>query len=305
MTHVVLARDFAARFVRNVTFSLRVLFPRARPAIHFALLTLAFAQPSAPAASDPAGSPRPPLPTHGLCAHRGASGTHPENTLPALAEAVRLGVPMIELDLALTRDGEFVLMHDATVDRTTNGRGRVRDLDLAAIRQLDAGAWKDARFSGTRVPTFAEALAVLPRTIWINLDLKADSRWGPHTADVGRRVAEIIVAAGRQHQAFLSARADTAAAARAAVPEILICSMDRTRDPTHYVRDAIARRVDFIQLRDCATDPRFPDWIAALRGAGVRINYFPVRNGAEAARLFAAGVDFALIDDPAAALAGR
>ena len=81
--------------------------------------------------------------------------------------------------------------------------------------------------------------------------------------------------------------------------------MDRTRDPADYVRDAIARRVDFIQLRDCAADPRFPDWITALRGAGVRINYFPVRDGAEATRLFAAGVEFALVDDPAAALAGR
>lgn len=253
----------------------------------------------------PADASLPRMPARGLCAHRGASGTHPENTLPALEEAVRLGVPMIELDLALTRDGELVLMHDATVDRTTNGRGRVRDLDLAAIRQLDAGAWKHARFAGTRVPTFAEALAVLPRHVWLNLDLKADSRWGPHTADVGRRVAAILVAAGRQHQAFLAARADTAAAARAAAPDILICSMDRTRDPAEYVRDAIARRVAFIQLRDCAADPRFPGWIAALRGAGVRINYFPVRNGAEAARLFAAGVEFALVDDPTSALAGR
>jgi glycerophosphoryl diester phosphodiesterase len=239
------------------------------------------------------------LPERGLCAHRGASGTHPENTLPALTEAVRLGVPMVEFDLALTRDGELVLMHDATVNRTTNGRGRVLDLDLAAIRQLDAGAWKHPRFAGTRVPTFAEALAVLPRHLWLNIDLKADSRWGLHTAEVGRRVAELLARDGRLAQAFLAARADTAAAARQAVPGIKICSMDRQADTAAYVADAVRRRVDFIQLRDCASDPRFPTWVGELKAAGIRINYFFAR---DATRLFAAGVNFALIDDPASAV---
>jgi glycerophosphoryl diester phosphodiesterase len=241
-------------------------------------------------------SASPALPLRGLCAHRGAAGTHPENTLPALQEAVRLGAPMIELDLALTRDGELVLMHDATVDRTTNGRGRVLDLDLPALKQLDAGAWKHPRFAGTRIPTFAEALAVLPRNIWLNLDLKADTRWGPHPADVGRRVAAIVAAANRQHQAILAARADAAAAARRAVPGILICSMDRKPDPADYVNDAIARRVDFIQLRGGAADPRFPGWLAALKSAGIRINYFYSNDPTEVARLFAAGVDFVLVD---------
>lgn len=242
------------------------------------------------------GADTPTLPTHGLCAHRGAAGTYPENTIPALEAAVRLGAQMIEFDLALTRDGELVLMHDVTVNRTTNGTGRVLDLDLATLRQLDAGAWKHARFAGTRIPTFAEALAILPRNVWLNVDLKADARWGPRTADVGRRVAEMIVAAGRQHQTVLAARADTAAAALKAAPDILICSMDRKPDSADYVQDAIARRVAFIQLRDCATDPRFPTWIAALKSAGIIINYFYSNEPAEVARLLAAGVDFVLVD---------
>lgn len=237
------------------------------------------------------------LPSQGLCAHRGVNATFPENTLPALIAAVRLGAPMIEFDLALTRDGELVLMHDTTVNRTTNGRGKVLDLDLAEIRKLDAGTWKDARFAGTRVPTFAEALAVLPRHVWLNIDLKADARWGPHTADIGRRVAEIILADGRQHQALLAARADTAAMARRTAPGILICNMDRKPDPAAYVADAIAQRADFIQLRDCATDPRFPTWITALKAAGVRTNYFYANDPLEVTRLFAAGVDFVLVDD--------
>jgi glycerophosphoryl diester phosphodiesterase len=246
----------------------------------------------------------PMLPAQGLCAHRGAAGTYPENTLPALEAAVRLGAQMIEFDLALTRDGELVLMHDITVNRTTNGTGRVLDLDLATLRQLDAGSWKHARFAGTRIPTFAEALAVLPRNVWLNVDLKADARWGSHAAEVGRRVAETIVAAGRQHQTLLAARTDIAAAALKAAPSILICSMDRKPDPGDYVQDAIARRVAFIQLRDCASDPRFPTWIAALKSAGITINYFYSNEPGEVARLLAAGVDFVLVDHLEAVIAG-
>src|SRR5689334_8526448 len=103
------------------------------------------------------------MPVRGLCAHRGAMSTHPENTIPALEEAVRLGAHMIEFDIQLTKDGALVLMHDATVNRTTsNGLGRVSDLTLAEIKGLDAGSKFDARFAGTHIPTFEEALAVFP-----------------------------------------------------------------------------------------------------------------------------------------------
>jgi glycerophosphoryl diester phosphodiesterase len=89
----------------------------------------------------------------------------------------------------------------------------------------------------------------------------------------------------------------------AAMPGIMICSMDRAKDPAAYVADAIARRVDFIQLRDCARDARFPNWISALRADGIRINYFYAKDSAETARLFAAGVDFVLVNDLASCTA--
>lgn len=115
------------------------------------------------------------LPSRGICAHRGGGGT--ENTLVALQEAVRLGAHMVEFDIAITRDGTLVLMHDTTVNRTTDGTGKVIDLTLAELKRLDAGVKTDARFAGTRVPTLVEALAVLPRNIWINVDFKADARF--------------------------------------------------------------------------------------------------------------------------------
>ena len=86
-------------------------------------------------------------------AHRGASGLFPENTLLAFREALACGTDMLELDVQLARDGELVVMHDQTLDRTTNGTGRLADHTLAELRQLDAGR-------GERIPTLAEVLAL-------------------------------------------------------------------------------------------------------------------------------------------------
>lgn len=239
----------------------------------------------------------PVLPAGGICAHRGGGALFPENTVPALREAVRRGAQMVEFDLALTKDGELVLMHDRTVDRTTNGKGKVSDLTLAELRQLDAGAKLHPRFAGTRVPTLAEALAVLPRDLWLNFDIKSDGRFGGKDDAVARRVAELVIAESRRHQSVLAVRTEGAAVLRREFPGVLICSMDRRPDPADYVREAIAQKADFIQLRDCATDPRLAGWLKALRAAGVRINYFYTNNPAEAARFRGLGVDFVLVDD--------
>src|SRR5215475_6599931 len=93
-----------------------------------------------------------------VIAHRGASGTCPENTLAAFRRAQELGAHMIELDVQLTRDGEVVVMHDWTLARTTDGRGRVASRTLAELRQLDAGSWFDPGYAREPVPTLREVL---------------------------------------------------------------------------------------------------------------------------------------------------
>lgn len=231
-----------------------------------------------------------PLPSGGVAAHRGASGTHPENTLPALVEAVRLGVAMIEIDVQLTADGVLVLMHDDTVDRTTDGTGRTTELSAAAVAALDAGAWKAPEFAGVRVPTLAEALAVLPRDRWLNVHIKG----GPAAA---RASALVLAAEGRLDHTFIAGLHAECDGARAVVPGIMTCNLQRRPDPADYVRETIVRGDTFIQLRGHFDDPRFGAWIAVLRAAGVRINYYGTNDPAEFARLRAAGVAFPLVDD--------
>ena len=109
-----------------------------------------------------------------VAAHRGWSAKYPENTMAAFRAAAELGVDQIETDIRITADGELVLIHDATVDRTTNGSGLVREKTLAELRALDAGSWKGEEFTGLQIPTlkeFMDYMATLP-DMTIDFELK-------------------------------------------------------------------------------------------------------------------------------------
>lgn len=95
-----------------------------------------------------------------IVAHRGLLRHAPENTLANFRACVDLGIGF-EFDVARTADGHLVCIHDETVDRTTNGKGRVSEMTLAELRKLDAGAWFDARFAGQKIPTVDEVLALI------------------------------------------------------------------------------------------------------------------------------------------------
>ncbi|MFZ5916905.1 MAG: glycerophosphodiester phosphodiesterase [Chloroflexota bacterium] len=114
-----------------------------------------------------AGRPRPLV-----MAHRGASGYAPENTLAAFRLALQQGTDLLETDLRFTRDGHLVCIHDATVDRTTDGHGPVSDMTLAEIRTLDAGSWFGDGFAGEWIPTLQELLAIIPEGVGLGLELK-------------------------------------------------------------------------------------------------------------------------------------
>ncbi|VTR91272.1 glycerophosphoryl diester phosphodiesterase : Glycerophosphoryl diester phosphodiesterase OS=Singulisphaera acidiphila (strain ATCC BAA-1392 / DSM 18658 / VKM B-2454 / MOB10) GN=Sinac_4751 PE=4 SV=1: GDPD: GDPD [Gemmata massiliana] len=107
-----------------------------------------------------------------VACHRGANRYAPENTLAAIKTAVALGADFVEIDIRTTKDGKFVLMHDSTVNRTTNGTGKVSDLTLEEVQKLDAGSWFGKPFAGTRVPTLAEGLAALGNKTGVYLDAK-------------------------------------------------------------------------------------------------------------------------------------
>jgi len=121
-----------------------------------------------------------------VIAHRGASGHAPENTMAAFERAADLGVVFIETDLHLTRDARFVAIHDGTLERTTNGRGKVSDFTLAELRRLDNGLWYDRQYMGQRIPTLEDILDFgRKRDVVFYLEVKYEAAWGMHHALVG------------------------------------------------------------------------------------------------------------------------
>jgi glycerophosphoryl diester phosphodiesterase len=119
-------------------------------------------------------------------AHRGASGHAPENTLAAFRRAVSMGATFIETDLQLSRDARFVAIHDDTVNRTTNGQGKVHDLTLADLRKLDAGSWFGSEYAGERIPTLEELLDFSKKhDVVFYLELKPSGSWGGEHALIG------------------------------------------------------------------------------------------------------------------------
>lgn len=108
-----------------------------------------------------------------VVAHRGFSGKAPENTIAAFTQALDAGVSMIELDVQMSKDGRIVVIHDNTVDRTTNGKGDVSAHTLEELKQLDAGGWFDIKYTGERIPTLEEALELISSKAWINIEIKS------------------------------------------------------------------------------------------------------------------------------------
>jgi glycerophosphoryl diester phosphodiesterase len=105
-------------------------------------------------------------------AHRGAKNYAPENTLASFQKALEMGAQALELDITLTKDDEVVVIHDDTVDRTTDGKGAVNDLELAEIKKLDAGSWFSNGYLGERIPTLKEVLDLVQGKALINIEIK-------------------------------------------------------------------------------------------------------------------------------------
>ncbi|RFU63518.1 glycerophosphodiester phosphodiesterase [Peribacillus glennii] len=108
-------------------------------------------------------------------AHRGAAGHCPENTMSAFKKAVELGVDFIEIDVQLSRDGRLVVIHDTTLERTTDGSGNVRDHDFCDLRKLDAGSWFHSDFKDEKIPAFEELLEQILPHAGILIELKHPS----------------------------------------------------------------------------------------------------------------------------------
>lgn len=138
-----------------------------------------------------------------LCvAHRGFSGKAPENTLTAIRMAIDLPyVHWMEIDVQLSKDGVPVVIHDFTLDRTTNGHGKVKDMNWELLRRLDAGSWKGRSFRGERIPSLEEVLSLASGRLHLNIELKTSGNMYP---DLEKTVMELISSKGMREDVILT-----------------------------------------------------------------------------------------------------
>jgi glycerophosphoryl diester phosphodiesterase len=229
-------------------------------------------------------------------AHRGASGHAPENTLAAFQRAAKMGAQFIETDLRLTADGHIVALHDATVNRTTNGRGRISRMSLAQVRTLNASAHFAGRnklqsFAGERIPTLEDVLD-FGRTAGIGCYLELKSR-------AGRGLEERVVRALRAAKLVLpvvviSFHAASLRAIRELNPRVTTGFLVEKSGTRAVQRTLEIGARQLLPRADRAT----PALLAAAREAGLDVVVWTVNETSEMRRLIAAGVDGIITNYP-------
>jgi glycerophosphoryl diester phosphodiesterase len=225
-----------------------------------------------------------------LIGHRGYPAKFPENTLAAFEGAIQAGCNMIELDVTLTRDRKVVVIHDDTLDRTTTGKGPVRDHALQDIKALDAGSWFDARFAAERVPQLSEVLQLTAGRCLLNIEIKESAFEADYPADaIEHQVVELVKTSGAMDRVIISSfekRILQRIAAMAAPPALAFIS-------THGADGSLLEML--LAIKAFSWHPWFRalnrDQVDALHAAGMKIFPWTINTREEAERILALGVD--------------
>jgi glycerophosphoryl diester phosphodiesterase len=231
-----------------------------------------------------------------IFAHRGSSAHAPENTIAAFELAVRQEAEAIELDTKLTKDGEVVVIHDLTVDRTTDGTGRVADLTLSALRELDAGSHFDVAFKGEPIPTLEEVLETIGKRAFTNIEL---TNYDIPSAPLPEKVAAIVHRFGMtNHTLFSSFHPMILRRIQRLMPKVPVGFLARPGLHGYLARSWLGRwmipyQALHLELRDL--DGRF---VQRAHLSGYKVNIYTVNREEEMRRLYSIGVDGIITDDP-------
>ena len=211
--------------------------------------------------------------------------------MAAFERAVQLGAGFIETDLHLTRDARFVAIHDATLERTTNGRGSVRDFTLAELRRLDAGKWFDRDYMGQRIPTLEEILEFARKNdVIFYLEVKYDAAWGMHHS----LMAELQKAENAARTIVISFDQSTLAALRRVDASIMMGFL-ADEPGTDYVKDTLELGARQLCPHTSLVNQEL---IERAHGADLQVATWTVDEVEEMRRVIAAGVDGIMTNFP-------
>lgn len=242
------------------------------------------------------------LPQPIIFAHRGASAYAPENTLAAFELAMEQHADAIELDVKLSSDGQVVVIHDTTVDRTTGSRGRVKELSLANLKALDAGSFFSGNYSGEKIPTLAEVFEAFGMRTFINVEL---TNYNTPRDGLVEAVCSLVQKFGLQERVmFSSFFASNLTKARALLPGV-----PRGLLAFNGLLGAWARSFGFAFGRFQALHPNIkdvtPEQVQRVHRLKRRIHVWTVNAADDMRRLFRRNVDGIFTDDPQLAVQVR
>ena len=221
-------------------------------------------------------------------AHRGASGHAPENTLASFQMALEIGVDGVEMDARLTADGHVVVMHDETLDRTTDMEGRVDELTLSEIKRADAGG-------GERVPTLQEALSMIPSGVLAVVEIKAVEAAGPSAriaSDLGKSAETVAIS-------FLPAALPAVRAADAGIQTGLIVGQRLVEgEAENGLAMLKAARAVGTSAVSCNWRAASPDAVQAIHNAGGTVGVWTPNDPRHIRQAVQAGADAVTSDYP-------
>ena len=231
-----------------------------------------------------------------VIAHRGSAAHAPENTLAAFVLAADQNADAIELDAKATRDGHVVVMHDPTVDRTTDGHGRVSDLTLAEIRKLDAGSNFDPRFKGERVPLLEEVFDAVGQRVLINVELTNYTSRGD---GLELKAIDLITRHHLEERVILSSFNPFGLRKVKLNQPGMTCGLLYAADQPLYLRYGwLAFLIPHLEAHHPHYTQVTAAFVGRLQARGQKVNTWTVNDAAAIRAAAVAGVDGLIGDDP-------
>lgn len=239
------------------------------------------------------------LPRPTVFSHRGDRAHAPENTLAAFELALARGADAIELDAKLTSDGQIIVFHDATLERTTDGKGRVAQKTLAELRALDAGSWFSEKYRGEKIPLLEEVFDAVGKKLFMNVELKNYATPGDRLVE---RVCELVVKCGLQERVmFSSFLAGNLRKARQLLPGVRNSLLAAKGLAGAWARSFGFSFGNYDALNPCLADVD-SHTVQRVHRLKRRIYVWTVNQPEEIQRLKSWGADGLFTDDPALAL---
>ena len=229
-----------------------------------------------------------------VIAHRGFSGHAPENTLVAIRQAIEVGADMVEIDVTVTSDGHVILLHDETLDRTTDGQGLPTEKTLDELRRLDAGSWFGPDYAGEKIPTLSEALETVKDRILINVEIKSEAV----EHGVVPKVATLIVEHGMLDQVVVSSFSPEALRLmKITDPAVITATLFNKElhtdvDPLEIIQEVGSRGFNISGKRVT------PAMIKRCHRHGIPVAVYTVNEPDDMHRLMDIGVDAVFTDHP-------